>query len=154
MSDASFKDGQEASLKLIARDGDDLAIISAMIQDSIAERKEMVFETDLKCFSLLLKRFRWEDADDAQRQNRPFERVQSVLMIQSATGAKFRGFEDADTDLAFDLIGIHAEGDEIILAFAGDGEISISCECVDILLTDVSRPYKAKSQTLPRHKED
>ena len=153
MSDASFKDGQETSLKLIARDSDDLGIISAMIQDAIAERIEMIFEADRKCFSLLLKRFRWEDADDAKRQNRPFERVQSVLMIQSANGAKFRGFESADKDLAFDLIGIQESGTEIVLAFAGDGEIAISCECVDVLLTDVSRPYKAKSQTLPRHKE-
>ena len=153
MSDASFKEGREAPLRLIARDEGDLSIVSTMVQDAIAERKEMLFEADKRCFSLLLKRFRWEDSEDAQHQTRDFERVQSVLMVQSATAVKFRGFDNSELDLAFDLIGVSFQNNAIILSFSGNGEIAISTECIDVLLTDVSRPYKAKSQILPHHQE-
>ena len=153
MSDASFKDGKEKPLKLLARDKDDLAIISTFCQDAIAERKEMLFEANKKTFSLLLRRFRWEDADEAERLSRPFERVQSVLMIRSVEGVKTSGFHHEAKDLAFELIGIRNEGDFIYLSFAGEGELAAKVECVDVVLADVSRPYTAKSKMKPDHKE-
>ncbi len=154
MSDASFADGKEKPIKLIARDASDAEVISALIQDSIAERKEMLYEPSRHAFSLLLKRFRWEDVEDAKKQNRELERVQSVLTFQSVQSVQYSGFEGQDMDLAFDLIGLIIEDNAIRIAFAGDGEIRLNVEAIDVFLSDVSRPYIAKAQDIPHHKED
>ncbi len=154
MSDASFLDGAERPIKLIAQDLHDAQIISTLIQDAIAERKEMLHEPSRHAFSLLLKRFRWEDAHNAKRQNRELERVQSVLTISSVSTVQYTGFNGQDKSLAFDLLGLLPEEKTIRLIFAGDGEIKLDIETIDIALSDVSRPYIAKSKNLPHHKED
>lgn len=153
MNDASFRDGRETSLKLIAHDEADLLIVSAMAQDAIAQPKEMLFESTRKTFSLLLNRFRWEDVDTTDPTKNPLERVQSILLIQSTLAVKYRGFDVRNLSLAFDLIGISSEENLITLAFAGGAEIMANVECIDIILTDVSKPYKAKIQILPQHVE-
>ncbi len=154
MSDASFVDGREKPLKLIAREKADLEVLSALIQDSIAERKEMLYEPSRHAFSLLLKRFRWEDVKDAERQGRELERVQSVLTIQSVQKVQYSGFPADDADLVFDLLGVIEKDGALHLVFAGDGEIRLEVETIDAFLSDVSRPYVAKAQSLPRHQED
>ncbi len=154
MADASFKDGKETPLRLLARDKDDLQIISTMIQDAIADRKEMLFEKNRQTFSLLLKRFRWEDAYDAENLQRPYERVQTVLMIRSALAVKTLGINMDDSAMSFELLSIEAHDSHLILYFAGNGEIKIDVECIDVVLSDVSRPYTAKSKSKPEHQKD
>lgn len=154
MRDASFLDGKEKPIRLIAQDEDDAKIISALIQDSIAERKEMLHEQSRHEFSLLLRRFRWEDVNDAQNQKRNLERVQSVLSFKSVEKVQYSGFDSKDQNLAFDLIGLIVEKDNIRVVFAGNGEIKLSIETIDIVLSDVSRPYSAKVQNIPKHMDD
>lgn len=149
MSDASFKDGRETPLKLIALDTSDLSVVSAMTQDAIAQRKDMLFEQKKHCFTLLLKRFRWEDVTN----KRSLERVQSILMFKSVLKVRHQGFALDDKSQAFALIGIHHENGTIFLSFAGKAEIALEVECLDALLSDVSQPYLAKSQILPAHKD-
>ncbi len=151
MTDASFADGAEKPIKLIARDAQDAQVISALIQDAIAERKEMLYEPSRHAFSFLLRRFRWEDSEAAQRQKRELERVQSVLTVNSVQKAQFSGFDQADPTLVFELLGLIAEDGSIRLVFSGDGEVKLFVETIDLALSDVSRPYIAKSQTIPTH---
>ncbi len=153
MSDARFADGAERPIKLFAHDREDTEIVSALIQDAIAERKEMLWEPERRSFSLLLRRFRWEDAEDAKAQNREFERVQSVLSFNSVLSVQYSGFETSDQNLAFDLIGLIVNEDDIRIAFAGNGEIKLNIEAIDIYLSDVSRPYVAQAKEIPDHKE-
>ncbi len=153
MTDASFQDGLEKPLKLIARDKADAEVISALIQDSIAERKEMQFDAKRHEFSLLLRRFRWEDMEDAKRQKRELERVQSLLTFKSVISVQSAGIDASNKDLVFDFIGLIVEDEAIRLVFAGDGEIRLNIETVDIFLSDVSRPYIAKVQNPPKHED-
>lgn len=151
VDDARFMDGVERPLKLLASDERDLEVISALVQDAIAERKEMKYEPGRKSFALLLRRFRWEDESAAKAQARSFERIQSVLLFQSVDYVQFSGFDASDEQLVFDLIGIAAGDDAIRLIFAGNGEIALHCECIDVILSDVSRPYNARAKTSPHH---
>ncbi len=153
MTDASFSQGKEKPLKLIARDKSDSDVVSALIQDSIAERKEMLYEPEKHAFSLLLRRFRWEDVEFAKQQGRELERVQSVLTFHSVRKVQFGGFPAGDAQLVFDLIGLVVEDNQIRIVFAGDGEIKLDIETIDIFLSDVSRPYVAKAQDIPTHDE-
>ena len=54
-------------------------VISALLQDAVAQTSEIAWAPRHRRFTLLVNRFRWEDAPAAERQGRPFERVRAVL---------------------------------------------------------------------------
>jgi len=47
-------------LRLLAEDADDLAVISAAVQDAVGKVGELSFEREARRFTLVLNRFRWE----------------------------------------------------------------------------------------------
>lgn len=160
MDDARFEDGTvERPVRLKAETSDDLVVISSLVQDAVAQTSDMSWLAKKRRFALLLNRFRWEDAEAAQRTSRPFERVQSMLTIESVLTAKGQGVDPTDKNIALDLLSISIEPGEdgagvISLIFAGDGEIKLDVECLDVGLQDMSRPYEARAQQVPSHPED
>jgi len=141
--DASFEDGAEAPLRLLAQDAGDVPVLSALIQDAIAQTAQMKFERKKRRFTLLLNRFRWEDADGAAARSRPFERVQSVLAIEGIERLQTQGIDETDKDLVLALLSIafepgDAPGGVLTLNFSGDGEIAAQVDCVDLQLTMIS----------------
>lgn len=158
MADARFQDGSEAPLHLVARDADDLAVIAALVQDAVFPIAEMRWLKTQRRFAILLNRFRWEDRIAAERAERAYERVQSLLIIDDALAVKTQGIdrEDADTvlsllDLAF-LPGEDGTG-ILTLTLAGDGAVALEVEALEVALKDVSRPYVAPSHKAPGHPE-
>ncbi|CUH45471.1 MULTISPECIES: DUF2948 family protein [Ruegeria] len=158
MTDASFEDGREAPLNLGAEDADDLQVISTLAQDAIFPITEMTWRPSERRFGLLLNRFRWEDKDAAARRDRPFERVQSVLVFDSVLSVASQGVERGDKEMVMSLLSIDFEAGEdgagqIMLTLAGDGTIRLSVEALDVTLKDVTRPYQAPSGQAPHHPE-
>jgi len=152
--DASFEDGAEKPLHLKAMDGDDLPVLSALVQDAVFPGNEITWQRSKRRFAILLNRFRWED--DARQRHGP-ERVQSVLVIDEAMNVQTQGVSrDADTVLS--LLSISFEPGEdgtgrIELTLAGDGAIGIDVEALDVTLKDVTRPYGAPTGKVPDHPE-
>ena len=154
--DARFEDGVERALRLRAETAEDLAVISALTQDAIGQTSEIAWMPRRRRFAMLLNRFRWEDDAAARRQGRPFERVQALLRIDGALRARANGIDPKDRDLVLSLLAIHFEPGEdgagvLRLVLAGDGEIALDVECLDVGLTAVSRPYLAPSGRAPAH---
>lgn len=156
MTDARFEDGDDRPLHLMAEDADDLKVIAALVQDSIFPITEMSFDRRTRRFALMLNRFRWEDAEAAQRAGRGVERVRSVLVVQDVLKARTQGIDRQDHDTILSLLSVDfqagAEGaGTVLLTLAGDGAIALQVEALDMALTDVSRPYLAPSGHVPRH---
>ncbi|WP_209505789.1 MULTISPECIES: DUF2948 family protein [unclassified Ruegeria] len=158
MTDASFEDGREAPLNLGAEDADDLQVISTLAQDAVFPVTEMKWQPAQRRFGLLLNRFRWEDKDAAAHRDRPFERVQSVLVFGSVLSVSSQGIDRGDTDMIMSLLSVVFEPGEdgaghVLLTLAGDGAIRLTVEALDATLKDVTRPYQAPSGQAPHHPE-
>ena len=156
MSDASFHDADPAPLALKAEDAEDLLIVSALAQDAILPVGEIAYDRRRRCLALLLNRFRWEDADQAARENRPYERVRAVMAVSDVLRVQSDGIDRKDTDLVLELLRIDWEPAEdgagrVLLQFAGDGTLALDVECLNIDLSDVTQPYVAPSGKAPRH---
>ncbi len=156
--DARFEDGGEAPLRLLAFDTDDLKVISALTQDAIFPITEMSWQPGQRRFALLLNRFRWEDAEAAERRGRPVERVQAVLSVADVAKVRSQGVDRSQKDLVLSLLSIDFEpGDDgtgrLLFTLAGDGAIALDVEALDVTLQDVTRPYVAPSKTTPHHPE-
>jgi len=154
--DAKFEDGQERPLHLKALDADDLQVIATLAQDAVFPATEIKWDRSHRRFGILLNRFRWEDAEAAHRGQRPFERVQSVLVFDDVVKVSSQRVPRGDVDTVLSLLEItfHAGvdgGGRIELTLAGDGGIALEVEAIDATLKDVTRPYLAPSGAQPVH---
>lgn len=157
--DARFEDGRETPLLLKARDQDDLRVVSSLLQDAVFPASQMTWLRPQRRFAVMLNRFRWEDRPAAEREGRPAERVQSLLIIQDVRGVASQGVSPKEQDTVLSLLSLaFAPGEDgtgrLTLVLAGDGAIALDVECIDVALKDVSRPYAAPSGRIPRHPED
>ena len=157
--DARFEDGAVRPIRLKAEDAEDLTALSALVQDGVLPVEEMRWDRNARRFALLVNRFRWEDAAAAERAGRAYERVQSVLSIDSVLAVRRTGFDPSDTDQVVSLLGLTFEpgadgSGRVVLMLAGDGAIGVEVECLDVMLTDVTRPYRAVSGKAPDHPLD
>ncbi len=156
--DAKFEDGGEAPLGLMVVDAGDLEVVSALVQDAVFPASEMRWQKSQARFAVLLNRFRWEDAPNAKLRGRPVERVQSMLVIEDALKVQSQGVIAGDNDTILSLLSVTFEPGEdgmgrVVLNLAGDGAIGIEVEALNLVLKDVTRPYKAVSKKAPTHSE-
>lgn len=156
MQDARFEDGGESALKLVALDHEDLAVVSALVQDAVFPANEMSWDPSRRRFALLVNRFRWEDKKAAEARGRPVERVQSVLSVSDVQKVQSQGVQKGDKDMILSLLSLSfTPGDDgmgrIELVLAGDGAIALEVEALDVTLQDVTRPYIAPSKHTPQH---
>lgn len=154
--DARFEDGGERALNLIARDAEDLRVISALAQDAVLTVGEMRYDGRRRQVTLLLNRFRWEDRARAERDRRPYERVRSLLAIEDIRRARVQGLRRDALDVVISLLSVDfTPGPDgtgtLTLTFAGDGAVALEVETLEVSLTDVTRPYRAPSGQAPDH---
>ena len=151
MADATFEDGRDAPLNLGALEVEDLSVLSSLSQDAVFSASDLTWQPKARRFAILLSRFRWEDRLAAERRGRPFERVQSILVIDCVTGVASTGFDRRDTDLVLSLLDVTYQDGSVELTLAGDGAIRLAVEALEVSLRDVSRPFEAQSKQAPSH---
>lgn len=125
-------------LRLLAQDQDDLAVISAALQDAIAKVGDISYEAKARRLTIAFNRFRWEAGSR--------QRVRSALQIGGVLSLQARKIRRDRRDAVVELLAIGFEADEppggvLTLSFAGGGDLRADVECVDAVLADVSEPW-------------
>lgn len=156
MADARFQDGGEAPLQLIAQTGEDVTVLSALIQDAVLPAEEMRWDRRARRFALLINRFRWEDSRFAETSGRPYERVRSLLTVTDVQSVRVQGITPRAADQVLEILSLGWQPGEdgtghLLLTLAGDGAVEIAVETLEVHLTDVTRPYIAPSRKKPDH---
>jgi hypothetical protein len=138
---------------LAAQDIEDLEIVSARLQDAVAQIKDLVWLPKSRRFVALFSRFKWEMAEERKGEN---VRVRSLLHVDSVFSAKGHKLKRSDPNAVASLLAIRfaPKGQDdpagtVELVFAGGGAIRLEVECIDIGLTDVSGPWAARGR--PAH---
>ena len=154
--DAGFNDALDRPLNLGAQDAEDLQVISSLTQDAVLTIDDLKWSRAGRQVVFLLKRFRWEDVELAKQQGRDPERVQSLLVIQNATGLASQGIDRKQADVVLSLMSLEFSGAEdgvgdLVLTFSGDGALKVQADGLDVALRDVTRPYVAPSKQVPNH---
>ena len=134
-------------LKLAAADAEDLEILSARLQDAAGKLKDFVWLPKQRRFVAALNRFRWEDGSRAGTRVRAALRFDGVSKVQSSQVKQ--GAPDAVVSLLAIRFMPESAGDPagvIELVLAGGGAIRLAVECIDAELTDLTRPWAARSR--------
>ena len=134
-------------LKLAALDAEDLAVISAQMQDALVKVGDMAFNRSRRQFALVANRFAW-DADEDRQRRRSGLHFDRVLSVRS------RGIPRHDADAVLSLLSIGFEmGDapagDVVLTFSGGGDIRLTVECIEAQLRDLGPVWQASS--VPSH---
>lgn len=138
------------TLKLRAEDPEDLAVLSAILQDALVSVGEMAYLPDECRFVLIANRFRWEP--DIGGERRDFERIMCGLRVDGVRSVQRRGIRRRDTERLLALLAIRAEDGALLFHFAGGSTIRLDVERILCHLDDLGEPWP--TQWRPRHPVD
>ncbi len=136
-------------LKLRAEDADDLAILSAALQDAAVPISDMRYFPEEKRFMLAASRYRWES--DRGEKAGAGERIASALIFDHVTRVRRRGLEQQDGERILALLAMeHGQG-TVDLHFSGDAAIRLEVEKLDCRLDDFGESWPTIFR--PTHKD-
>lgn len=144
---------QEQPLKLLALDAEDLAILSAHLQDAVTRVGDIAYLPSERRFALAASRFDWLSAVEGKGNRRRrsaihFDRVRSV---------RTKGIDRDKPNACLCLLAISFEEGQspsgnLQLDFAGGACIKLDVECVEARLSDLGPAWEARC--CPEHVED
>lgn len=128
-----------APLKLIALDADDLAVVSAHVQDARVQAADIVWRQHEKRLVVGMSRLDWEQTLCGEAASR---RLIAALRFDRVLACKSRKIDLEAQDLVLELVGIefHAgdpPGGIALLLFAGGAALRLDLECLECELTDL-----------------
>ena len=140
--------GKVGPLRLLAQDADDLAVISAAMQDAVAKLGDITYEPKARLLTIAFNRYCWECGGG--------QRVRSGLQLGGVLNLQARKIRKGAPDAVIEILAMtfepgEAPGGTITISCAGGGDIRAVVECVDVVLADVSEPWR--TPRTPRHAE-
>ncbi len=140
------------SLKLLALDADDLAVVSAHLQDAVFKTDGLAYDARHQVFSVVVNRFVWEKAGG---RGKSFERRRAVVAIKRVTAVRSLGIDRKDREAVFSLLALNfaqkGEGPEgtLELVLSGNASVALDVECVEVQLADTGGAWETSLK--PRH---
>lgn len=137
-------------LKLAALDIEDLAVVSAHMQDAILISGDLTYHPKRRQFALLANRFAWDE------QNQP-QRRRTALHFNRVLGVKTMNLARGEQDEVLSLLSISfAESDapsgEVLLSFSGGVTVRLTVECLECQMADLGPAWQASN--VPHHPLD
>ena len=141
------------NLKLIARTEEDLRVVSAHLQDSIASISDIASLKKNKIFLMQLNRFMWEDVEKGVfRKNK---RIRTILKFENVLTVLSKNINQLKKDKFLDFLAIETNitpdnNFEMKIIFAGDSVIRVISEVIEVTLDDQGEAWDAKNK--PKYK--
>jgi len=128
-----------APRKLIALDADDLAVISAHVQDALVRAGDIVWRQAEKRLVIGMSRLDWDQAVSGEIAPR---RLIAALRFDRVLSCKSRNIDLEALDTALDLLGIEFHpgeppGGNAVLLFASGAALRLDVECLECELADL-----------------
>nr|WP_205523556.1 DUF2948 family protein [Rhodopseudomonas sp. BR0C11] len=125
---------------MLAFDPDDLAVISAHVQDARVEIGDIVWRQAEKRLVIGLHRLDWEQTLSGE----PVPgRLIAALRFERVLACKSRAIDMSSKDEALELIGLEfytapePPGGSVVLMFSRGGMLRLDVECLECALTDL-----------------
>jgi hypothetical protein len=139
-------------LKLLVFDEEDLAVVSANLQDAIVRASDMTFLQRDQRFALTAARFDWMAADEGR-----CERLQTGMHFERVSNVRTIGFRPGKPEQVLNLLSIvfeptEAPSGEVVLTFSGGAGVRLTVECLEAQMRDIGPRWPCKGK--PGHPAD
>jgi Protein of unknown function (DUF2948) len=126
-------------LKLIALDADDLAVISAHVQDARVQTADIIWRQGEKRLVVGMSRLDWEQTLAGETAPR---RLIAALRFDRVLACKSRNIDVEAPEAALELVGIEfypadPPSGSALLMFSQGGALRLDVECLECELTDL-----------------
>ena len=126
--------------KLIALDEDDLAVISAHVQDASVHVADILWRQNEKRLVIGMKRLDWDQAVCSGKLSE--RRLVTALRFDRVLACKARRIDLADRNSVLELFGLEfhpdkAPGGSVVLMFADGAALRLDVECIECELADI-----------------
>ncbi|MBO9590624.1 DUF2948 family protein [Devosia sp.] len=141
-------------LKLLALDTEDLAVLSAHVQDAVVRTVDMGYARGDRRFALLMNRYDW--TEDKPRSKGL--RKRSGLHFDRVLNVAYAGFDPASPEGVLNLLaltftpGPDGVSGVVEITFAGGGTVRLTVEVLEARLADLGATWAAAAK--PAHKLD
>jgi hypothetical protein len=140
----------DGGLRLMAEDEEDLAIISAHLQDAVMRIGDIVYLPKSRRFAAFMNRYCWEGCPEGTVG----ERTRSGLHFNNVLKVKAINVRQDDPEAVAELLALTFEpkGEEaghVDLLLAGGGRIRLEVEAIEATLRDISETWPARAR--PAH---
>ncbi|MBV8849708.1 MAG: DUF2948 family protein [Methylobacteriaceae bacterium] len=134
------------SLKLLVFDDEDLAVVSANLQDAIVRASDMAFLPKEQRFAFTAARFDWMAADEGR-----CERLQTGMHFERVRNVRTAGFRPGKPDEVLNLLSIifapgEAPAGEVVLTFSGGAGVRLNVECLEAQMRDIGPRWPCKGK--------
>lgn len=141
-------------LKLAALDEEDLAVLSAHVQDAVLKVADMTYLPRENRFVIAMNRFIWEKAEGKRRN---YERRQAALTFDRVLSVRTNRIRRDLADAVLNLLAIDFDpseppGGAVNLIFAGGGAVRLEVECIEARLADLGAAWATTAK--PSHDLD
>jgi hypothetical protein len=128
-------------LKLIALDADDLAVISAQVQNAQVQTADILWRASENRLVIGLNRLDWEQCLTGEIETR---RLISALRFDRVLSCKSRNIDLATQEPLLELLGIEfhpsdAPGGSVVLMFDNGSALRLDVECLECELADLGQ---------------
>ena len=139
-------------LKLAALDEEDLAVISANVQDAVLKVGDIRFLPREGRLLLAMNRFAWDKALGMQARN--LERRRAALSFARVSNVKATRIRQDDKDAILSLLAIEfsetdAPAGHVTLLFSGGAAVGFDVECIEAQLADLGAAWA--TEHMPQH---
>jgi hypothetical protein len=126
-------------LKLIALDADDLAVISAHVQDARVKPSDIIWRQDEKRLVVGMNRLDWEQSLAGETSPR---RLIAALRFDRVLACKSRNIDMQRPETKLELLGIEFHPGDVpsgsaVLMFGDGAVLRLDVECLECELTDL-----------------
>jgi hypothetical protein len=140
------------TLRLAAIDEEDLAVLSAFIQDAVLKVGDMLYLPKERRFALGMNRFTWEKAEDGRRPD--YERRRAALTFDRVEAVRTNAIDRSKPDAVLELLAVSfaatdSPAGKVTLVFAGGGAVEIEVEVIEARLADLGTAWATKAK--PTH---
>jgi hypothetical protein len=130
-------------LKLLALDEEDLAVISAYVQDAVLKVSDLIYLLKEQRFAVGMNRFIWEKAEGRRKS---FERRRSALSFDRVRSVQTTQIRRDRPDAVVELLAVgfeatDAPGGIVTLYFAGGGAVRLEVEVIETRLADLGAAW-------------
>jgi hypothetical protein len=140
-----------AALKLRAEDAEDLAVISACLQDALVPVRDLAYVPEDRSFLFVANRFRWEAGLPALGEA-GFQRTLCGITFSEVAAVSYSGFRRSEDGRILSLLAIRPENSVVNLEFSGGATIRLEVTRILCHARDIGEPWPTQWQ--PRHDVD
>ena len=147
-------------LKIIARDAEDLEVVSACLQDALIPLNEMRYLPQERRFIMVANRFRWERAAMPSQEAAPgkdaafesdddfgnLQRTNAGICIDRVLSVRSRNIDRGKPDDFLSVLSVELDGNKLLFLFAGGGVIQVEVEGLSLYLSDLGKAWPTQWQ--------